>query len=175
MGLSVFTGATVKAFFPVSAFTGATVCFHWGNRVLSLGQPCFRFSMVRWHLVQAADVDTLGDLPAHEILDGMRDRRVGVVLRELPLARLLRCLEAESALLGALDETPVLQNAKHPERGMLTDVNRRFGLTHRIRDAAIVAAVVSLGDFEVEGARGGGKAFPRYRVEQPVTELYVTL
>src|SRR6516162_2761536 len=58
---------------------------------------------------------------------------------------------------------------------MQTDAKPLRGLARRIRNAAVVAAVISPGEFDIEGSRVTWKAFPRWRVEQPIAEDHIPL
>jgi len=130
--------------------------FHHSTQVVSREYPCFKSTAAR----RLVDVGIFGRLPAHEVLGRVRSWMIPVVFGQTPLARVLHRLEAEGAAFRADDEAVVFEFPEEAGHCGFTDVECPDGLPHRVRDAAVVAAVVPLGEFDVERPRVAGQAFP---------------
>jgi hypothetical protein len=143
-----FTKATVRAFFGVYGFTRATVRFRQSNRTVSPEQPGFRF----WRAIEI----WLGRPPAHKFLGRKVQSYVVGMLGETPFTGVPYGFHAEGALLHAYDEPAVLKEPKQTTGSMPADVQRFHRLAHAERNPAVVVAVVSARERDIEGSRVAG-------------------
>src|SRR5262245_65563642 len=120
--------------------------FHHSTQVVSWEYPSFKSTAAR----QLVDVGIFGRLPAHEVLGRVRRWMIPVVFGQTPLARVLHRLEAEGAAFRADNEAVVFEFPEEAGYCGFTDVESPDGLANRVRDAAVVVAVVSLVELHVE-------------------------
>src|SRR5258708_2960946 len=100
----------------------------------------------------------------------MLGRAIVRIFGQAPLARLVDDLPAEGTFFSADDEPAVLKGAEGAERCGLADLQLFIGLANAVGNAAIVGAVVPLGDLYVERPCDARQAQPGGRVQKPMSK-----